>query len=100
MTNIIMTKLQHEIIRPFMKDGTIKLYCRHVDDTSLVVSPEDGNRIYNLLNNFDKNLRFIADLFKNEVPHFLDILLSLEGISIYRTDINTCLYVNYIRFVP
>ena len=52
------------------------------------------------LNSFDKNLKFTIDLFKNEAPHFLDLEMSPDGISIYRKDTSTGLYVNYASFVP
>ena len=40
------------------------------------------SRIDKLLNGFDKNLKFTVDLFENEVPHFLDLEMSPDGISI------------------
>ena len=81
-------------------DGTIKFYCQYVDDTLLVVKPQDISCIHKLLNSFDKNLKFTIDLFENEVPHFPDLKMSPDGISIYRKDTNTGLYVNYTTFVP
>ena len=47
-----------------------------------------------------KNLKFTIDLFENEVPHLLHLEMSPNGISIYRKDTNTGLYVNYTSFVP
>ena len=41
-----------------------------------------------------------VDLFENEVPHFSDLEISPEGISIYRKGTNIGLYVNYTSFVP
>ena len=52
------------------------------------------------MNSFDKNLKFTVDLLENEVPHFLDLEMSPDGISIYWKDTNTGLYVNYTNFVP
>ena len=49
------------------------------------MKPQDVSRIHKVLNSFDKNLKFTADLFENEVPHFLDLEIS----SIYRKDTNT-----------
>ena len=46
-----------------------------------------------------KILKFAVDLFENEVPPFLDLEISLDGISIYQKDTNTGLYVNYTSFV-
>ena len=63
----------------------IKFYCRYADDTLLVVKPQDVSRIHKVLNSFDKNLKFTADLFENEVPHFLGLEIS----SIYGKETNT-----------
>ena len=49
------------------------------------MKPQDVSRIHKVLNSFDKNLKFTADLFENEVPYFLDLEIS----SIYRKDTNT-----------
>ena len=100
MANIIMTELENKVIKPLINDGTLKFYSRYVDDTLLVVKPQDVSRIHKLLSSFDKNLKFTVDLFENEVPHFLDLEMSPDGISIYWKDTNTGLYVNYTSFVP
>ena len=100
MTNIIMIELENKETKPLMSDGTIKFYCRYVDNTLLVAKPQDVSRIHKLLNGFDKNLKFTVDLFENEGPQFLDLEMSQNGISIYRKDTNTGLYVNYTSFVP
>ena len=82
-----------------MSDSIVKFYCRYVD-TLLTVKPHDASRIHKLLNGFEKDLKFTIDLFENEVTHFLDLEISPDGISIYRKDTNTGLYVNYTSFVP
>ena len=51
----------------------IKLYCRYIDDTLLLVIPADILYMQNVFNRFDKNLCFIVDCFENEIPHFLGI---------------------------
>ena len=43
---------------------------------------------------------FTVDMFKDKVPHFLDLELSPDGTSIFRKDTNTGLYVNFTSFVP
>ena len=72
MANIIMTELEKKVIKPLLKDGTIKFYCQYVDDTSLVVKPQSVSPIHELLNGLDKKLKFAVDLFENEVPHFFE----------------------------
>ena len=38
-----------------MNDGTVKFYSQYVDDTLLVVEPQDISCIHKLLNYFDEN---------------------------------------------
>ena len=59
------------------------LYKLIVDDTLLVIKPDNVKEVHNSLNKFDKNLRFTVDMFQNKVPHFLDLELSPDGISIF-----------------
>ena len=100
LANIIMTELEKLIINNLITDGTIKFYNRYVDDTLLVIKPEDVPRVHGLLENFDKNLKFTVDHFTNEVPHFLDLQLSPDGISIFRKNTNTGQYVHFNSYVP
>ena len=99
LANIIMTELEDVVIKPLITNGTIKFNTRFVDDTLLVIKPENV-KVNNALNKFDKKLRFTVDMFKDKVPHFLDLELSPNGTSIFRKDSNTGLYVNFTSFVP
>ena len=99
MASIIMTELENKVIKPLLNDGTVKFYCRYVDDTLPVVKPQDVSRIHKLLKGFDRNLKFTVYFFENEVPHFLELEMLPDGISIYRKDTNTELYVNYTSLV-
>ena len=80
MVNIIMTELENKVIKPFMNDGGIKFYCRYVNDTLLVVKPQDVRRIRKLLNGSDINLKFPGDLFESEVSYFVDLEVPSDGI--------------------
>ena len=73
---------------------------REIHDTLFVIKREDVRLIQNLLNSFDSNLRFTVDLFQNEVPHFLDLELSPDGISVFRKNTNTGLYTHFSSYVP
>ena len=42
---------------------------------------------YLKFNEFDKNLGFTVDIFQNEVPHFLDLELSPDRITISKKQI-------------
>ena len=66
----------------------------------MVIKTENVKKVHNALNKFDKNLRFTVDMFKDKVPHFLELELSPDGTSIFRKDTNTGLYVNFTSFVP
>ena len=100
LVNIIMTYLEQKVIKPLINDKTINFYTRYVGDTLFVIKREDVRRIQNLLNNFDPNLRLTLDLFQNEIPHFLDLKLSPDGIPIFRKNTNTDLYTHFRSYVP
>ena len=95
-----MTELKDVIIKALIADGTLKFYSRFVDDTLLVMKPENVSQVHKALNKFDNNLRFTVHMFQNETPHFLDLELSPDVITIFRKDTNTGLYVNFTSFVP
>ena len=99
LVNVIMTYLEEKTIKPLII-STIKFYAIYVDDTLFVIKREDVRHIQNLLNNFDPNLRLTVDLFQNEVPHFLDLELSPDDISIFRKNTNIGLYNHFSSYVP
>ena len=98
--NVIMTDLEENAAKLLINDNTIKFYARYVDDTLFVIKREYDRRIQNLLNNFDPDLLFTVDLFQNDIPHFLDLELSPDGISVLRKKTNTGLYTNFSSYVP
>ena len=100
LANIIMTELEDVMTKPLIADDTIKFYSPLVDDTLLVMKPENVSQVQKALNKFDNNLRFTVDMFQNEAPHFLDLELLPGGITIFQKDTNTSLYVNFTNFVP
>ena len=97
MANIIVTKVEQKVIK-LMSDGAIKCYCQYVDDTLLVVKPQDVSHFHKLLNGFDKNSNLTVELFENEVPHFLDLEMSPDGISIYWKDTNIWVICELYKF--
>ena len=100
LANIIMTELEDVIIEPPFADGKIKFYCRFADHTLLVIKPENVSQVHKALNKFDSSLRFTVGMFQNEVTHFLGFELSPDGITIFRKDTNTRLYINFTSHVP
>ena len=101
LANIIMTELESRIIKPLIDKGIIKFYCRYVDDTLVLIKPENIDYVHNLINNFHPNLKFIVDTFKDSSIHFLDLLiLDNLDIDIYRKDTFTGQYINFSSFTP
>ena len=45
LANIIMTELERVVVDRLIQSGCIKLYARYVDDTLLLVKPEDVDSI-------------------------------------------------------
>ena len=81
LANAIMTELEDVVIKPRIANGTIKFYTRFVDDTLLVIKPDNVKEVHNFLNKFDKNLRFTVDMFQNKVPHFLDLRFFISSMT-------------------
>ena len=100
LANIIMTELEERIIQPLIDRGIIKLYCRYVDDTLLLVKPCDIDSIHQNLNSFDSNLRFTVDTFEDTTPHFLDLTFETTSITVHRKATNTGVYINFDSFTP
>ena len=83
-----------------IQNGTLKFYVRYVDDTLLLVKRKDIDMILTAFNKFDRNLRFTEDTFDNETPHFLDLEICPNGLSIDRKNTHTGQYVNMDSFTP
>ena len=101
--NIIMTKLENVIIKPLIADGTIKFYSSSADDTLLVMNLGKASQAHNTLHKFDKNLRYTADMFKNEVPqtitlnyHLIDLQFSEKTQTLVHLLISQALYLGHI----
>ena len=98
LANIIMTELERVVVDRLIQSGTIKFYARYVDDTLLLVKPEDVNGILQEFNEFHRNLEFTVDKFENCVPHFLDLEIHRDGLSIFRKDTHTAQFVHHDSF--
>ena len=81
-----MTSLENTIIKYLFDTGKIKLYYRYVDKTLILIKPDNIQLVQDLFNTFHKNLHFTVDSFKNEVQHFLNIIMSA--------------HVHYDSFIP
>ena len=95
LANIIMTELEKVVVDRMISSGLVKFYTRYVDDTLLLVKPDDIDGILQQFNRFHPNLEFTVDRFEDCVPHFLDLEIHPDGISIYRKDTHTAQFVNF-----
>ena len=100
LANIIMTELENVVIRPLIDSNVIKFYRRYVDDTLLLLKANDVDKVHRALEKFDKNLKFTVDTFDNVTPHFLDLEIAPDGLTIFRKDTNTGLYTNFDSYAP
>ena len=101
MAGIVMADLEEKIIKPLINSNIIKFYSRYVDDTLVLIKPENINYVHNLLNSYHKNLKFTVDTFEDNLIHFLDLLILDDlNIDLYRKDTFTGNYVDYNSFVP
>ncbi|XP_066930298.1 uncharacterized protein [Clytia hemisphaerica] len=76
LANIIMTQFEIKIVNELIEKNYIKHYMRFVDDTLLLIKPNDIPYILNKFNSFDKNLQFTVDTFDDKNVHFLDIKIN------------------------
>ena len=100
LANIIMTELEKVVVDKLLQDGTIRFYCRYVDDTLMLIKPCDIQRVKTEFEKFDKNLIFTYESFEETLPHFLDIEIHNDGLKIYRKETFTGHYTNFNSFVP
>ena len=78
----------------------IKFYSRYVDDTLVLIKDENINAVHNALNRFHKNIKFTVDKFTNETPHFLDIEIAPDGLTIYHKETQTGQYMHFKSNTP
>ena len=64
---------------------TLSLWCLPID-------------ILNEFNNYHSNLDFTVDRFDNCIPHFLDLEIHPDGLSIYRKDTHTAQFMHFSSF--
>ena len=81
LANIITTELERLVVSRLIRSGCMKFYARYLEDTLLLVKPEDvdpkGSYILREFNEFHQNLEFTVDKFKDCIRHFLDLEITL-----------------------
>ena len=100
LANIIMTELGNVLIKDLLDTGTIAFYARYVDDTLVLVKPNDVQKVINKLNSSDKNLKFTVDTFPDDIVHFLDIKIDGNKTDVYRKETHKGQYVHFSSFEP
>ena len=80
------------------KEGTIKFYVCYVDDTLLLVKHQDIDKFLKAFNGSYKNLEFTVDRFENERPHFLDLEICANGLTIFQKNTFIGQYINMDSF--
>ena len=98
LANTIMTELEKVVINRLMRSGMIKFYASYVDDTLLLVNYTDVDGILQEFNSFHKNLKLTVDKFEDCFPHFLDLEIHQDDLSIFRKETHTAQFVNYESF--
>ena len=99
LANIIIMECEKVIINDLVNDGTIKFYVPFVDDTLSLVRCQYIGNVIKAFNRFDKSLRFITvDKVENETPHFLDLEMSPNGLTISRKNTHTRQYITIYSF--
>ena len=84
LANIVMTECEKVIVHNLVKEGTIKFCVCYIDDTLLLVKRQDNDKVLKAFNWFDKNLKFSVDIFVNETPHFLDLEICPNGLTMFQ----------------
>ena len=64
LANIILTEFGKVVVTPLMKNGTLKFYCRYVEDTLVFVKEDQIEKILKAFNSFHNNLRFTVEKFE------------------------------------
>ena len=72
-------EMESEIVKPLETKGVIKHYMRYVDDTLVLIRPENIETVLRKFNSFHNNLHFTVDTFDGRDIHFLDP--KIEGIE-------------------
>ena len=100
LANIILTEFEKLIVFDLVDSGLIKFYRRYVDDTLILVKPNNIPLLLEKFNSFHKNLKFTVDRFENDFVHFLDIKISCDGTDVYRKSKHTGQYTHFSSFEP
>ena len=97
MANVIMTELEHVVVKDLFNKGYLKFQIRYFSDTLVLTKKSD---VLIVLQALHKNLNFTVDTFDDKKVHFLDLLIDINTTDIFYKDTHTGQYTNYNSFMP
>ena len=100
LANIIMTEFEKIVVNELLEKGIIKNYMRYVDDTLMLIKPNDIPIVLEKLNSFHKNLQFTVDCFEKEDVHFLDLKIEGNKTDVYYKETHTGQYTDFYSQTP
>ena len=98
LVNIIMTECEKVIVDHLVKEGTIKFYVRYADDTLLLVKCQDIDKVLEAFNAVNKSLKFTVDKFENETPHYLDLEICPNCLTVFWKNTHSGQYIDMDSF--
>ena len=100
--NIFMSELEETII-PQLNDK-LESWLRYVDDTFVLIDPNEIDNVLARLNNFDPRIQFTKEIEKDNQLTFLDVKLqrsdNIIQTSVYHKETNTGVYINWLSHSP
>ena len=100
MANVIMTELEHVVVKDLFNKGYLKFYIRYIDDTLVLMKKSDVTIVLQALNGFHKNLNFTVDNFEDKKVHFLGLLIHRNTTDMFYKYTHTGQYTNCNSFMP
>lgn len=98
LANIIMTEFELDIIKTLLENDTVKFYGRYVDNTLMLIKPENISKRVTRFHSFD-NIHFTHEDFPEENSRFRDNQITNE-LSIYCKNTCTSQYTHLNSYVP
>ena len=97
-----MTEFEKVVVQDLVNNGTLPFYTRYVDDTLVLIQPDNIDLVLNAFNKFMPGIVFTRDVFNDGNIHFLDITINGTNLetSVYNKPTNTGQYINYDSFTP
>ena len=92
LANVVITEFDRIVVDKLIKDGLIKFYIKHVDDTLVLAKVEVTDNSTKQFNSFDKSIQFTIDKFEDGIVHFVDIKIDGSKTDLYYKTTHTGQY--------